>query len=216
MPIKIRKTVILTILLILTVLFAFYTEWSNYLLAIILIIDLIFLFVLGFIALFKRPNSKIVTSCMWIGIFSAIGIFTTFFKPYKKAIIVTQNTSRNLEYAYKTDQGDRKKIKSYIDYFSELNKRDSIRLDQARNYYLKNNINEPIDKFYAAFIFHHSKNKKDFKIASELATEAASDEGLEDNYMVQWLKKATFDRYMLSIGEPEKYNTQNNFSLEIN
>ncbi|MDR5589925.1 hypothetical protein [Christiangramia sp. SM2212] len=128
----------------------------------------------------------------------------------------TDNVSRNLEYAYNTDQNDRKEIKSFIDYFSKLEERDSIRLRQIKNYYHQGKISNPKDKFHAAFIFHHSDNSKDYKIASELAEEAANSDKLKNEYTVQWLKKASYDRYMVSIGKPEKYGTQNNFSIDFN
>ena len=48
-----------------------------------------------------------------------------------------------------------------------------------------------------------------------MATEAAKHEELKENYVVQWLEKAAYDRYMKSIGKPEKYNTQDKFSIDF-
>ena len=132
------------------------------------------------------------------------------------AIIKSDDVSKNLEYAYQTDQNDRKRLKSFIGFFSKLKERDSIRLKQTKEIYNQEMLSKPIDKFHAAFVYHHSDNSKDYKIASELAEEAANSKKLKDVYTVQWLRKASYDRYMISIGKPEKYNTQNNFSIDLN
>src|SRR5690606_20784977 len=106
-------------------------------------------------------------------------------------------------------------LRSYIKVLSEIKERDRERLAQVNRFYEKNEIIEPIDKFYAAFVYHHSDKSMDYKIASHLARDAARGKGLKDNYQVQWLAKASYDRYMLSIGKEEKYNTQNKLSIDL-
>lgn len=120
-----------------------------------------------------------------------------------------------LQYAYKTDQSDRKQLRSFIGLFSKLEERDDQRLTQVKQLSHNRSLLKPIDKFYAAFIYHHSENSTDYEVASKLSAQAAESEQLQDHYQVQWLKKAAYDRYMVSIGKPEKYNTQNSFSVEV-
>ena len=80
----------------------------------------------------------------------------------------------------------------------------------------KNKKLEALDKFHAAFVLHHSGESEDYRLAASLAEAAAEDAALKDVYEVQWLKKAAYDRWKVSIGEPEKYNTQNNFRFDVN
>ncbi|GHA32873.1 hypothetical protein GCM10007103_12900 [Salinimicrobium marinum] len=122
---------------------------------------------------------------------------------------------KKLQYAYETDQNDRKQLRSFIGLFSKLNERDDKRLTQVKELSQDRKLLKPMDKFYAAFIYHHSDNSTDYETASKLSAQAAESEKLQDHYQVQWLKKAAYDRYMVSLGKPEKYNTQNSFGIKV-
>ncbi|WP_439482746.1 hypothetical protein [Cyclobacterium plantarum] len=143
------------------------------------------------------------------------GLLSALLRPYDTAILDSGSTSERLQYAYETDQDDRKQLKSYIPYLSKLKERDDLRLNLAKRIDEGTEDLKPIDQFYAAFIFHHSDNSNDYETASKLASEAANARHLQDHYLVQWLNKAAYDRWMVSMGKAEKYNTQNKFSIEI-
>lgn len=211
-----KKTITVFSLIILTSLLSFNIDWFNYILLLIIALAVIFLVIIGLISIFKKQKGTIFKVPLWIILICIAGIITSLFSPYDPATINTDDLSENLEYAYKTDQRDRKELKSFVGFFSKLKERDSIRLKLVKRNYSQLKTSKPIDKFHAAFIFHHSDNSNDYKVASQLAAQAASSEKLKDNYVVQWLKKASYDRYMLSIGKPEKYNTQNKFSVDLN
>ena len=210
-----KKLIFLSLIIIISLL-SYFVNWFNYVLILIAVLALVYILLIGLISIFKKVRSNHFKTPALLICICITGVIISLFRPYDPAVIESENISTELQYAYNTDQDDRKELKSFVGYFSELNKRDSLRLMQVRKYHLKNKITKPIDKFHAAFIFHHSDNSEDYKIASELASEAANSEKLKDNYTVQWLQKASYDRYMLSIGEPEKYNTQNNFSIDFN
>ena len=150
---------IITILLI-TSFLAYKIDWFSYILILSICLSLLFLLIVDLIAIFKHlSNSLIRIPFLIIGI-CVIAILISFFRPYEDAIIRTENMSENLEHAYNTDQNDRKEIRSFIGFFSKLEDRDQLRLAQARTYYSEDKISKPIDKFHAAFIFHHSNNSK--------------------------------------------------------
>lgn len=181
----------------------------------IIVLCILGIAITGIIHIFKRPNKNIYKFfVISIGI-CLIGIMVSLFRPYEAAILQTGSVNEKLEYAYHTDQNDRKQLKSFVEYFSKLKERDDIRLNEINKILREHQDIDPLQKFYAAFIYHHSDNSKDYETASTLAAAAASDESLKNSYQVQWLKKASYDRWMLSIGKPEKYNTQNKFSLEV-
>ena len=181
------------------------------------IIALTFIFVLfaGIIRIFKKLNAKYFKTPSRILVICIFGIGVSLFRPYEKAVTETGTLSEKLKYAYETDQKDRKQLRSFLAYFSDLERRDDKRLAQVKKIQKADTIEKALDKFYAAFIYHHSDNSSDYKIASKLAADAAESKPLKDNYQVQWLRKATYDRYLLSIGKQEKYNTQNSFSIDF-
>ncbi|MBZ9629791.1 hypothetical protein LB465_03285 [Salegentibacter sp. LM13S] len=178
-------------------------------------VALIFIIIAGLIQVFRKVNFRYFKFPLLIIVICVFGMVVSIFRPYENAVITSGNVSEKLEYAYKTDQQDRKQLKSFIPYLSKLEQRDSKRLKLTKDLYNDGLIKKPSDKFYAAFIYHHSDNTKDYKLASILSAEAAESAILKDDYQAQWLKKAAYDRYMVSIGKPEKYNTQNSFSLEV-
>ncbi|WP_423819688.1 hypothetical protein V5739_03640 [Salinimicrobium sp. TIG7-5_MAKvit] len=104
-------------------------------------------------------------------------------------------------------------LKSYI--LGELDPRDKKRLKQVKVICKQENDLIPIDKFHAAFVYHHSDNTEDYKMAYQLADAAAEAPSLQEHYQVQWLRKAAYDRWMISIGKPEKFNTQGKFSVDL-
>ena len=164
----------------------------------------------------KRVNHKWVRIPLVITIICLVGILTSLLKPLPPATVDTDEVSEALAYAYQTDQGDRKNLKFYTGLFAESRReRDSLRMDQAMRLYKNQQITKPLDKFHAAFIFHHGSQSQQYEIAHQLANEAAEAEALLDVYLVQWLAKATYDRWMLSLGKPQKYDTQKN-TLEVN
>lgn len=209
------RKILLFVLLIITVLFSYLVSWSEWLLLAILFLTLVFLIILGSIRIFRKPKKIFFQSAILVIGISLIGIFTALFRPYEPALLQSGTISEQLEYAYKTDQNDRKQLKSFIPIFSELKQRDVLRLEKVKQINAEGELTKSKNKFYAAFVYHHSDNSTDYKTASKLAAAAAKDEELQNDYQVQWLRKAAYDRWMVSQGKPEKYNTQNKFSIEV-
>ncbi|PVY40726.1 hypothetical protein [Pontibacter virosus] len=171
-----------------------------------------------FIVKVFRPNihKKWLRLPLMITAICATGVLVDLLRPLDPAVVDAGDASHKLAYAYETDQADRMTLKTYFSLFDDsMANRDSIRLAQVRQLYQEEQISLPIDKFYAAFVFHHSKKSELFEIAQKLAGEAAAVSELKDNYVVQWLARATYDRWMVSLGKPEKYGTQNKFSVSV-
>lgn len=107
---------------------------------------------------------------------------------------------QQLKYMHKTDQYDRK---SLLFIFPE---RDKKRIEKVKIYLAKKAIKTPQNKFYSALILQHGHESSDFKKAYDLASDAATHE-IEG---AKWLKKATYDRWQISLGNPQKFGTQTN------
>lgn len=209
------KTLLVVILVLAIGILSYTIKSFEFFLIALIALALLFLVVTGVIHIFSKLNFLYFQIPFLIIAFCFFGVVVSLFRPYEAAIITNGNTSDQLKYAYQTDQSDRKQLKSFVSIFSKLKKRDTQRLNFVKELYAQGKIKKPTQKFYAAFIYHHSNNSEDYKRASELAAEAAKAKELADNYQAQWLKKAAYDRWMVSIGKPEKYNTQNSFNIEI-
>ncbi len=208
-----KKNIIFIILLLIVAILSYQIQSFEFVLIGLTGFSLILLFLVGIINIFRKVNSKFFKVLFGITGFCVIGVLVSLFRPYDEAVLASGNLSEKLQYAYKTDQKDRMQLKTYL--LGDFNERDELRLEQVKEILKQEQQLEPIDKFHAAFIYHHSDNSGDYENASKLATAAAKSPELQDHYQVQWLKKAAYDRYMVSIGKPEKYNTQNKFSLEF-
>lgn len=212
-----RRYLISLLILIPVSLMAYHYSLINFLLIIIAGMNLAVLMVIGIVKMFKRNLSH-----RWLKIpfliimICSIGIAIGLLRPLEPATISSNDVSKTLAYAYETDQGDRKNLQFYLGIFKDKMKlRDSMRLEQVKKLYEGNQIYKPLDKFHAAFILHHSRESELYEIAHELASKAASADALKNVYQVQWLVKATFDRWMLSIGKPQKYNTQGKVGFSV-
>ena len=146
------------------------------------------------------------------------GLIISLIAPLEEPVIHTGNASEELAYAYQMDQGDRKNLKFFLGaYRSIMKERDSTRLNQVIQLIRKDKQDGGMDNFHAAFVLHHNPARDStlYRQAHSLAKQAASEPSLADNYQVQWLSKATYDRWMLSIGKEQKYDTQGGVSFEI-
>ncbi|WP_439880294.1 hypothetical protein ACSX1A_14150 [Pontibacter sp. MBLB2868] len=212
-----KKNLVLLVILIIVGILSFMYNLVSLLLLAIIVLSFAVILVAGTVKVFRTSLSARWFKVPLIIIAVCVsGVIAGLFRPLEPAVVRSGDVSDKLAYAYNTDQADRMTIKAYLGMLNDsMVKRDSIRLEQVSQLYRDNKISQPMDKFYAAFIFHHSKKSSLFEIAQKLASEAASVSELKDNYVVQWLAKATYDRWMVSLGKPQKYNTQDKFSVSV-
>lgn len=81
----------------------------------------------------------------------------------------------------------------------EINRRVEV-----LKYLTNGDINSPQNLVYAAFIFQHGNCPDHYLLANKLSRKAlgAGDEE------ARWIFAASLDRYLMSLGEPQKYGTQ--------
>ena len=168
--------------------------------------------------LYKRLQGKWFHAPLAIISVILLGLLIGLARPLQEPVIESGNVAEDLEYAYTMDQGDRKNLKFFLGTFrQQIKERDSTRLNQVLALKHANKIAGGMDKFHAAFILHHNPERDStlYREAYDLAKEAASEPGLSEDFQVQWLSKATYDRWMLSIGKEQKYYTQGGVSFEV-
>ena len=212
-----KPYLLLLLALIAVGLLNYHYSFVSFLLIGIIGLSVAVLLVVGLIKIFnKQRNGRWLKIPFMAVVICLVGIVIGWLRPLESATIDTVDVSKALAHAYATDQGDRKNLKFYLGLFRNTMKvRDSLRLDQVNRLHKAQLIEKPLDKFHAAFVFHHSRESQLYEIAYALASEAASAVHLKDNYLVQWLIKAAYDRWMLSIGKLQKYGTQGKISVGV-
>ncbi len=86
----------------------------------------------------------------------------------------------------------------------QLNADDTARRVEVLGYILNGQIHTARDLVYAAFIFQHGDCSEHYHFANRLA-QIAMDSGYTD---ARWIYAATLDRYLMSLGQPQKFGTQ--------
>jgi hypothetical protein len=88
--------------------------------------------------------------------------------------------------------------------WDRLSAEDRQRRVEVLGYLTHGELIAPESLFYAAFIFQHGNCPDHYQLAHQLA-ERALDAGFDQ---ARWIFAATLDRYLLSVGQPQKYGTQ--------
>jgi hypothetical protein len=109
---------------------------------------------------------------------------------------------------YKTDQRDRVTLRW-------LNtSRDDARIARVLEIHRSESDWTPEEMLDAAMVLQHGHDSSRYRIAHELAA-GANEKGVNTQRWpketAEWLMKATYDRWMLSIGKPQVYGTQMEF-----
>jgi len=81
---------------------------------------------------------------------------------------------------------------------------DRQRRMEVLGYLTHGQLTSPESLYYAALIFQHGNCPDHYQLAHQLA-ERALQGGFDE---ARWIFAATLDRYLLSIGQPQKYGTQ--------
>lgn len=86
----------------------------------------------------------------------------------------------------------------------KLNAEDTARRVEVLEYILNGQIHSARDLVYAAFIFQHGDCSEHYHLANRLA-QIALDTGYAE---ARWIYAAALDRYLMSMGQPQKFGTQ--------
>lgn len=86
----------------------------------------------------------------------------------------------------------------------ELDEGDINRRTEVLGYIANGQVHAARDLVYAAYIFQHGDCSEHYRLGNRLA-QLAMDAGYLD---ARWIYAATLDRYLMSLGELQKYGTQ--------
>ena len=133
------------------------------------------------------------------------GLFSGYVSGPAPVPLETLPPSEQLAYMHRVDQGDRVTLRF-------LNTtRDDQRLARTRQLLDAGQVIDPEDQLNAAMVFQHGVDSSDYRTAYELASAACSagvDTGAWPKELADWLRRAAYDRWMLSIGQPQEHGTQ--------
>ncbi len=128
----------------------------------------------------------------------------TMSTPAAQALPVSKSASRDnhhIEELFHRDQQDRHSRKLST---KELASRSDERRIAVLKLYYGNQVQTPNDLFRAATVLLHGKVPEDYLLAHEMAVAAVA-AGRPNS---RWLAAATEDKFLLSIGRPQRFATQ--------
>lgn len=88
--------------------------------------------------------------------------------------------------------------------WEEVGARDAARLARVKQLYHSQKLESGVDYYHAAMILQHSLIPDDYLLAHEFCVVAIS-QGVES---AKWLAAASEDRFLNSIGRPQRFGTQ--------
>lgn len=109
-----------------------------------------------------------------------------------------------MHYLAKTDRDDRFAVR-----FLKLEERDRERRQRADELLAQDGALSPESIYLAAVIFQHGNETADYERAYDLSRQA-DEAGYPNDF---W--KLAYDRWMLSIGEPQLYGTQYDMQFDL-
>ena len=114
--------------------------------------------------------------------------------------------NQKLRKLYEQDQQDREKLSDRPNEkeCDRLGKRDALRRKEALRLINLEGLHDGWDYYHVAMLWHHGTNTKHYNLAHTYANKALK----LGNHQAEWLTKASYDRWQLSIGKPQKYATQ--------
>ncbi len=120
---------------------------------------------------------------------------------------LSQNAiGKELEELYKADQAERDDafFNQTPEKIGELIVRDARRRQRVKDIVSKETLGSAEDYYHAAMVLQHGDTPEDFLMAHELATVAA----FKGHKQGAWLCASASDRFLHSIGRPQRFGTQ--------
>jgi hypothetical protein len=105
---------------------------------------------------------------------------------------------------YAEDQADREPPEGKSIDWSVVGPRDAARLARVKALYTAGRFQTGTDYYHAAMVLQHAEIPEDYLLAHELCVVAIS----KGEEQAKWLAAASEDRFLTSIGRPQRFGTQ--------
>lgn len=116
----------------------------------------------------------------------------------------TSEYNEELTRLYKEDQADRMPPPREQINWHVVGPRDAARLLRVKELCQGQSLRTGADYYHAAVILQHSSEPEDYLLAHELCIIAI----IKGKEQAKWLAAASEDRYLMSIGRPQRFGTQ--------
>jgi len=106
---------------------------------------------------------------------------------------------------FQDDQRERTPTDDQVVDLSTVTARDIARLKRVKELYREGKIRTGADYFYAALILQHSNDSvEDYLLAHDFCIVSM----IKGDSRARWLAAATEDRFLISLGRPQRFGTQ--------
>lgn len=109
-----------------------------------------------------------------------------------------------LEEIFQEDQKDRERVYDTPEEVDKLKERDRARRKRVHMMMELGEVKTKRDLYHAAVIFQHGDKAEDFLISHRLSVMSA----ILGHRTARWLLAASFDRFLMAIGQAQVYGTQ--------
>jgi hypothetical protein len=124
-------------------------------------------------------------------------------EPLQVGMVADETISQRMKEIFDKDQSMRMADMSEINW-AEVSRVDQEHRVEVMTFIKDGKLATNLDFYYAAFVFQHDDCPEHYKLANELADQVVK-LGFED---AKWIYAASLDRYLRSIGKPQKFGTQ--------
>jgi hypothetical protein len=122
-------------------------------------------------------------------------------EPLQVGTVTDEAVSQGMKEIFDKDQSMR--MEEPIDW-AVVSKADQEHRVEVMTFIKDGKLATALDFYYAAFVFQHGDCSDHYKLANELA-----DQSVKLGYSeAKWIYAASLDRYLLAIGEKQKFGTQ--------
>lgn len=132
------------------------------------------------------------------------GIFLASASLFSAAANVTTGVSEELTKLYNDDQHDRVFRPGQTIDWEAVGIRDEQRELKVKQLLATDSLSSGADYYHAAMVLQHASSPDDFLLAHDLCVIAIS----KGESKAKWLAAASMDRFLVSIGRPQRFGTQ--------
>lgn len=112
--------------------------------------------------------------------------------------------SERMKALFDADQSSRRGMMNNKELWPKLEEEDRARRVEVTTYLENGKLAAADDFYYAALIFQHGNCADHFKLSNQLAEKSMN----LGNHDARWLYAASLDRYLMTLGKPQKFGTQ--------
>ncbi|MFT7776112.1 hypothetical protein [Roseateles sp.] len=120
------------------------------------------------------------------------------------AAVSLSAASAELKRLFDEDQAERAPVPGKATDWGTVMLRDEARQQRVKDLIASGNLSTGTDYYHAAMVMQHASEPDDYLLAHDLCVVAIS----KGETRAKWLAAASLDRFLVSIGRPQRFGTQ--------